>query len=220
MDFDAVVFDMDGVLFDSERATMGCWRTVAEAYGITQIDGVFLRCVGTTHAKNCEILRQAYGADFPAQAFVEKAQDLLCARYDRGNVPFKAGVPALLDALKAHDKRIGLATSSYRAVVERRLNAAGILNRFCAVICGDAVPNSKPAPDIYKIACERLGVEPHRAVAIEDSYNGIRSASAAGLLPVMVPDLLPPTDEMTKLSAAVLPDLLAVRSYLFRTNQK
>ena len=97
----------------------------------------------------------------------------------------------------------------------QELRDAGLLEYFDVLVCGDKVERSKPAPDIFLKACEETGVSPARAYAVEDSYNGIRSAAAGGLRPVMVPDLMPPTEEMEQLAEVILPDLTAVERYLF-----
>ena len=109
---------------------------------------------------------------------------------------------------------MALASSTRREVVLQELTDAGIIDYFDEVICGDMVTRSKPAPDIFLRACEETGVSPDRAYAIEDSYNGIRSAAAGGLRPIMVPDLMPPTEEMRRLSEAVLKDLHEARRWL------
>ena len=126
----------------------------------------------------------------------------------------KPGVVELLRYLKGAGKKIALASSTRRQTVMNQLRDAKILAYFDAVICGDMVTRSKPAPDIFLKACEELSVAPERAYAVEDSYNGIRSASAGGLRPIMVPDLLPANEEMEKLAEVILPSLLSVRDYL------
>ena len=96
----------------------------------------------------------------------------------------------------------------------RQLRDAGLLPYFDELVCGDMVSKSKPEPDIFLKACEVIGVDPKNAFAIEDSYNGIRSANRAGLMPIMVPDLLPPDDEMRSLAVAVIDNLDKVIEYL------
>ena len=205
---------MDGVIFDSERAAMRCWLELADKYGIKDMEATFLECTGTTNARTREILIGTYGESFPCDRFAREASEMFHERYDGGRLPMKPGVTGLLDFLKAERKKIGLASSTRRWTVTEQLGAAGILRYFDAVVCGDMVERSKPAPDIYLKACELLETAPGRAYAIEDSYNGIRSARAAGLMPLMVPDLLPPDDEMLRLAAAVPDSLAAVEDYL------
>lgn len=214
--FEAVVFDMDGVIFDSERAVMDCWLTLAQKYGIPDIRKPFLACTGTTMARTREIMLATYGADFPYDAYAKEASVMYHERYDGGRLPMKPGVRELLSFLKDGDKKIALASSTRRQTVVSQLRDAGILDAFDAVICGDMVTNSKPAPDIFLKACEELRVDPGQAYAVEDSYNGIRAAHAGGLRPLMVPDLLPADETMRTLAEAVLENLIAVRAYLAR----
>lgn len=213
-DFDAVVFDMDGVIFDSERAVMDCWIALAAKYGIKDIEQAVLACTGTTMTRTREIMLERYGADFPYDDYAKEASVMYHERYDGGRLPMKKGVRELLELLKQNDKKIALASSTRRQTVENQLRDANILSYFDAVVCGDMVARSKPAPDIFLEACECIGVAPHKAYAIEDSYNGIRAAHAGKLRPIMVPDLLPADDEMRRLAETVQEDLLEVGRYL------
>lgn len=213
-DFEAVVFDMDGVIFDSERAVMDCWIALAAKYGIKDIEQAVLACTGTTMTRTREIMLERYGADFPYDDYAKEASVMYHERYDGGRLPMKKGVRELLELLKQNDKKIALASSTRRQTVENQLRDADILAYFDAVVCGDMVARSKPAPDIFLRACECIRVAPHNAYAIEDSYNGIRAAYAGKLRPIMVPDLLPADDEMRRLAETVQEDLLEVGRYL------
>ena len=212
--YDAVVFDMDGVIFDSEKAVMDCWMELAEKYGFTNIEKTFLTCTGTTMERTKEIMLQAYGKDFPYDAYAKEASIIFHEKYDGGRLPMKPGVVELLTFLKSKKKKIALASSTRRQTVTNQLRDAKILSFFDAVICGDMVERSKPAPDIFLKACDEIGVSPQRAFAIEDSYNGIRAAHAGKLRPIMVPDLLPDNEEMRELSEVVVQNLLEVMDYL------
>lgn len=214
IDYDAVVFDMDGVIFDSERAVMQCWKELAEKYQIPDIEQAVLSCTGTTMKRTREIMLETYGAEFPYDTYAKESSAIYHSRYDGGRLPMKPGVVELLTFLKEEGKKIALASSTRRQTVTNQLRDAGILDFFDQVICGDMVERSKPAPDIFVKACEELGVKPERAYAIEDSYNGIRAAHAGKLHPIMVPDLLPETAEMREKAEVVLSSLLEVISYL------
>ena len=213
IDYDAVVFDMDGVIFDSERAVMQCWKELAEKYQIPDIEQAVLSCTGTTMKRTREIMLETYGAEFPYDTYAKESSAIYHSRYDGGRLPMKPGVVELLTFLKEEGKKIALASSTRRQTVTNQLRDAGILDFFDQVICGDMVEHSKPAPDIYLMTCSKMGVAPSDAYAIEDSYNGIRSAYSAGMKPIMVPDLLPATDEMRSMSVAVLEDLIQVKEY-------
>lgn len=213
-DFDAVVFDMDGVIFDSERATMQCWLELADKYGIKGIEKPYLACTGTNAAKTKQIMLDAYGEAFPYDEYAKEASRMYHAKYDGGRLPMKCGVFEILEFLKTHGKKIALASSTRRQTVINQLRDAKILNFFDAVISGDMVTKSKPEPDIFLLACEQIGVAPERAYAVEDSYNGIRSAYSGHLRPIMIPDLLPADAEMQEKTEAVLGDLKELVEYL------
>lgn len=212
--YKAVVFDMDGVIFDSERAVMQCWKEVASRHNIPDIEKAILACTGTTMVRTREIMLNLYGADFPYDEYARESSVIFHSRYDGGRLPMKPGVKELLTFLNEHDKKIALASSTRQQVVTDELRDAGIIEYFDRIICGDMVSRSKPAPDIFLKACEELNVSPSDSYAIEDSYNGIRAAHAGGLHPIMVPDLLPADEEMQSLAEIVLPSLTSVMEYL------
>lgn len=212
--YKAVVFDMDGVIFDSERAVMQCWKKVASRHNIPDIEKAILACTGTTMVRTREIMLNLYGADFPYDEYAMESSAIFHSRYDGGRLPMKPGVKELLTFLKEHNKKIALASSTRQQVVTDELRDAGIIEYFDRIICGDMVSRSKPAPDIFLKACEELNVSPSDSYAIEDSYNGIRAAHAGGLHPIMVPDLLPADEEMQSLAEIVLPNLTSVMEYL------
>lgn len=212
--YKAVVFDMDGVIFDSERAVMQCWKEVASRHNIPDIEKAILACTGTTMVRTREIMLNLYGADFPYNEYARESSAIFHSRYDGGRLPMKQGVKEFLTFLKEHDKKIALASSTRQQVVTDELRDAGIIEYFDCIICGDMVSRSKPAPDIFLKACEELNVSPSDSYAIEDSYNGIRAAHAGGLHPIMVPDLLPADEEMQSLAEIVLPSLTSVMEYL------
>lgn len=212
--YKAVVFDMDGVIFDSERAVMQCWEEIASRHNIPNIEKAILACTGTTMVRTREIMLNLYGADFPYDEYARESSAIFHSRYDGGRLPMKPGVKELLTFLKEHDKKIALASSTRQQVVTDELRDAGVIEYFDRIICGDMVSRSKPAPDIFLKACEELNISPSDSYAIEDSYNGIRAAHAGGLHPIMVPDLLPADEEMQSLAEIVLPSLTSVMEYL------
>lgn len=181
--YKAVVFDMDGVIFDSERAVMQCWKEVASRHNIPDIEKAILACTGTTMVRTREIMLNLYGADFPYDEYARESSAIFHSRYDGGRLPMKPGVKELLTFLKKHDKKIALASSTRHQVVTDELRDADIIEYFDRIICGDMVSRSKPAPDIFLKACEALNISPSDSYAIEDSYNGIRAAHAGGPTP-------------------------------------
>jgi HAD superfamily hydrolase (TIGR01509 family) len=213
-DFDAVVFDMDGIIFDSERAVLESWYVVADRHDLGDITEAFLACTGVNDKETKEIMLRRFGEDFPYDEYSKEASVIFHEKYDGGKLPMKIGVKEILTFLKDSGKKIALASSTRRPVVEAELRDAGVLEFFDELVTGDVVKRSKPDPEIYLLACEKIGVAPERCYAIEDSYNGVRSASGGGLKAIMVPDLLPANDEMKELTESVQESLLDVIEYL------
>ena len=214
----AVIFDMDGVIFDSERLYVKCDVQVAEKYGMKNVEEVCYRCIGTTTEETMRILRAAYGEDAPIEEMFREAT-VLFREYCRENgMPEKPGVRELLQFLKENKTATALASSTLTEVVKQELAEAGLLGYFDVIIGGDTVKRSKPAPDIFLAAAERLGRAPEECCIIEDSYNGIRAAHAAGSFPIMVPDILQPDEEIRSLAGIVLPSLDAVREYFLSSS--
>lgn len=209
----SVIFDMDGTIFDTERLVLDCWERVGETHGIPDIREVFMRCIGTNKIRTQEIVFAHYGEDFPYEKFSEESSVLFHEIADKEGIPVKPGAGELMKYLSEKKVPMGLASSTRLAVVTQELQAAGLYEYFQVVVGGDLLKNSKPAPDIYLMTCERMGVLPGNTYAIEDSYNGIRSAHSAGMHPIMVPDLTPATEEMRDLSEAVFADLFQVMEY-------
>lgn len=213
-DFDAVVFDMDGVIFDSETCVIESWIYVAGKYNIQGIEDACNECLGLNREATKEKMLERFGIDFPYDEFKQEASKFYHDKYDGGRLPMKPGIEELLKFLKANNKKVAVASSTRREVVETEIRDAGLLKYFDILVCGDMVSKSKPDPEIFLKACEKLGVSPQRSFGIEDSYNGIRSATSAGLRTIMVPDRIAPNDEMNKLTEIILPSLVEVKGYM------
>lgn len=214
-----VVFDMDGVLFDTERLCQDSWLAVAEENGLPGMEEIFPQCIGLNANDSRRIVMNAYGEDFDYESFREQASVWFWDYIGKNGLPMKPGVRELLNWLRENGWTVGLASSTRRSSVLNHLEQAGIRDYFSAVITGDMVEHSKPQPDIYLMACRELGADPEEAYAIEDSPNGIRSAYAAGMSPLMVPDMIAPDEEMKRLSSCIFTDLMEVLEY-FRGNRE
>ena len=210
-----VVFDMDGVLFDSERLIQRYWLAVGARHHLPDIGETFLQCVGTTRAHSRAVFERRY-PDFSYTQFQDECRALFFGAIEDTGMPLKPGAEDIPSHLRAQNAAIGLASSTRMELVKCELESVGLLQYFDVLITGDQLERSKPAPDIYLMACEALGADPKQAWAIEDSYNGIRSAAAAGMRALMVPDLLPETEEMERLAEAIVPDLAAAERYILR----
>ena len=213
-DVKAVVFDMDGVIFDSERATYETWRELAEKYGFTGLETPYWQCIGVNAARSREIFLSYYGPDFPYDQYAREASQNYHRKYDGGRLPLKPGVRGLLEDLQRRGVYVAIASSTRTPVVEAQIRDAGLGGFFQRIVGGDQVARSKPEPDIFLKALEGTGILPGEAVVLEDSFNGVRAAARAGMIPIMVPDMLPPDEEMEELAAAILPDLTAVPAFL------
>lgn len=211
---EAVVFDMDGVLFDTERLIIECWKTVASHMDICEIDRLTQDSIGSNRAATKSRFLETLGENFDFDKFDLEVHETFFKKLEEEGIPVKPGVYEILEYLKGAGIKIGLASSTQEASVRSHLKRSGIEDYFEVIIGGDMVKASKPDPEIYLLACEKLGVLPERAIAIEDSYNGVRAASAAGLLTIMVPDLLPATKEIETLLHKKHDSLLEVMKYL------
>lgn len=209
-----VIFDMDGVIFDSERVVYNGWKELAEKYGFENLETVYRKCIGVNAAKTKEIFLEFYGKDFPYDAYCKEQSMNYHAKYDNGRLPLKKGVRELLEYLKENDYFVAIASSTRTAVVEQQVTDAGLRKYFDRIVGGDMVTKSKPEPDIFLKAVEGLDVELSKVIVIEDSYNGIRAAYSAGMFPIMVPDMIEPDMEMEEKAKVILTDLLQVKEHL------
>ena len=213
----SVIFDMDGVIFDSEKCCLHCWTEIAKRYNLPNIKDVFYKCIGTNKVQSEMIVEEAYSEQYGAgiaKKLMGESSLLFHELYDNGNLDLKPGVVEILEYLKQNGIKMAVASSTRKAVVETELSDAGLLGYFDKIIGGDAVRISKPNPEIYLLACRTLEVEPENTFAIEDSFNGIRAAHAAGMRPIMVPDMIPPDEEMKQISEVICKDLYEVISFL------
>ena len=209
----AVVFDMDGLLVDTETVSRDAMTLAARQMGYELPYDVFIRLVGMNFATSGKILADHFGPAFDVPAFQGESTRLFRAAGELG-VALKSGVVELLDFLDELKLPRGIATSSPHQDVDRNLTGHGLRDRFDAVVAAGDYVLSKPAPDPYLKAAEVLGVDPAHCVALEDSHNGIRAAHAAGMMAVMVPDLLEANEEMHALCVRVIDSLHEVRDLI------
>lgn len=209
-----VIFDMDGVIFDSEILVLSSWKEVAGRHGIQDVEKVCHECLGTNSAVSKQIFLRHYGQDFPYDEYKAEMAEVFFAHASDGKLAKKQGVEELLKYLKDKGFKVGIASSTREKIVRRQISEGGLLEYFDQIVGGDMVKHSKPEPDIFLEACGRLESKPENCYVIEDSYNGIRAAHTAGMHPIMVPDLMEPTEEMKSLAEQILGSLCAVQEFL------
>ena len=201
---------MDGLLFDTETLYGEAILTAAAEVGCTMSRDVFLQLIGRSREVNHRFLLEHYGAGYPLEALIAAWGRHFRALAAAG-LPLKPGAAELLDLLDELRLPRAIATSSTHATVRGHLGSHGLTDRFHGVVAHGDYANGKPAPDPFLKAAERLGVAPALCLALEDSHNGVRSASAAGMMTIMVPDLIPPTEEIRGLCTHIVLDLHDVR---------
>lgn len=208
--FSAIIFDMDGLMLDTERINQRAWRRAAAEWGYTFPDEIYLAAVGRTVRDTEALFRRSFGSDFPFEAMYQRKQDHVDAFIGDQGLPLKAGLLELLDLVERLSLAKAIATSTVRAQALRKLTIAGLIDRFEIIVCGDEIPKGKPAPDIFLAAAERLQVPAAGCLVLEDSEAGIRAAHAAGMRSIMIPDMKRPTPETVSLAYKVLPSLAEV----------
>ncbi len=209
----AVVFDMDGLLFDTEVLYRDVVLATAREAGLDLPLEFYLSTVGTPLQGTRELFLQRYGADFGFDAFWTKATQRY-AKTVATELRLKAGVIELLALLDELAVPRAIATSSHHEHARHHLGAFDLTHRFHAVVAHGDYARGKPHPEPFLTAAERLGVAPAHCLALEDSWHGVRAASAAGMMTVMVPDLMKATPEMKALCAHIAADLHEVRGLM------
>ena len=192
----AAVFDMDGLMFDTERLVYDNWQQMMDERGYEYSIEDFKQTVGRRKAEVQNFYFGRYGVDFPYWELSEHGKQMYIDKVKRDGIPVKSGLYETLSYLKEKGCKIALATSTSRQTAEFNLESAGVTEYFDALVCGGDVKNGKPHPEVFLTAAAALGEKPEDCIAFEDSINGIKSAYAAGMTTVMVPDFLEPTDEI------------------------
>lgn len=214
MKIQAVIFDMDGLMFDTERIMAEGWKRSGREYGI-EIGEEFLRDnrgAGSVRAQ--AMFERIYGKQYDFLKIRQGRVDYTRRYLKEHGIPVKEGLKDLLEYLKSNGYRIVLATSTHRELALSYLEEAGVKKYFHDFVCGDMVKKHKPDPEIFYEAANKAGFPPKACVVLEDSFNGIRAAAAGGFVPVMVPDITEPDEELSKLLAAKCKSLLDVIPFL------
>ena len=203
----AIIFDMDGTLLDSERIAYETFVATCAQHGLTAEPALYRRCIGTRGEQTRQVLRDAFGPELALDAFWDHWSNLYRIHAIEQVVPVKTGAITLLTLLNEMNIPCAVATSTRRVIALRKLGNTDLLKFFAFVLGGDEVEESKPHPQIYQEAARRLALVPQRAWAIEDSDAGVRSAHAAGMVVIQIPDLHPPTTDVAALGHHIVESL-------------
>lgn len=209
----AVIFDMDGVLLDTERLMMDCFRLALEDLHEPFRQEVYLETLGVSDVDTLAVYAAHYGGQERAREIFQRFVERTGERLRTGGVPVKAGAAELLAFLQKRGAALGLASSNRRAIVEWELGQAGLLHHFQVLVCGDEVAKSKPDPEIYARAFRLLERPEAQGYAVEDAPAGIAAARGAGLRPILIPDLLAPGPATAAPAHKVLGSLAEAQGY-------
>lgn len=213
---DGVIFDMDGLLFDTELIYYQSTQKIADAMGFPYSKETYLEFLGVSDKEvqeNYHRMYQAYGTA-TVDEFIRRAYEDTYQEFEAGNVPLKEGVLELLDFLEAAEIPKIVASSNVRPAIELLLDNAGIKHRFAGIVSAEDVTRAKPDPEIFNKARLFLGTATENTLIFEDSFHGITAAHQAGIPVIMVPDLLEPTPEIEQKTLKVFNSLKEVPSYL------
>ena len=214
----SVIFDMDGLMFDTERIYADMERRIAREWNLDGIEEIISQSYGVSTILMREIYLKKYGEDFDYAGFLALTIKYVYEYYEHNVVPIKPGLFEILGFLDSVGCKKAVATSTFYENAVPLLKAAGIFDRFDKIISGDMVTKSKPNPDIFLKAAYELGVEPCDCIVLEDSFNGIKGAHSAGMIPIMIPDIKRPTAEIIPLTYAIrgsLADAIEIIEELF-----
>lgn len=209
-----IIFDMDGVLFDTERVSKDAWEIVGKKWGYDIGEEFLSPLRGGNIEQTKAAFLEKFGEKFDFDTIWQEKRDICLESYREHGVPVKKGVRELLQYLRLEGKKIAVATGSSRHQTMWNIKNAGIEEYFDTLTCGDEVKNSKPNPEIFQITAKKLSLLPKECLVIEDSLNGVQAALQGGFHVVMVPDLTMPTDEIVQKVDSVLEDLIKVIQFL------
>lgn len=216
MKVNAVIFDMDGLLFDTEMVYYEATQMVADQMGFPYDKEFYLRFLGVSDEEvwaNYHEIFAEYGRETVQQFIDESFQETL-TRFASGNVQLKPGVMELLDFLDEQEIPKVVASSNQRKVIELLLEKNNLLTRFDTIVSAENVKRAKPDPEIFLLAQQKLGTAKENTLILEDSQNGILAAEAAEIPVIMVPDLLEPSAELADKTVAVVSSLHEIPTFI------
>lgn len=214
----AVIFDMDGLMIDSERVTYDGYVIECKKLGHTMTEEFYKTLLGKPIAGIYAQFHKEFGEDFPIEEVIQKVHAYMADLFETKGVPVKPGLIDLLKYLKENNYKTIVATSSNRHRVDIILESAKIASYFDDSICGDEVTKGKPNPEVFLKSCEKLGVHPDEALVLEDSEAGIQAAHSANIRVICVPDMKYPEEQYTQMTHKIVNSLEDVLT-LIKENQ-
>jgi beta-phosphoglucomutase family hydrolase len=213
---EAVLFDMDGVIFDTERVYLEHWIKIFKKYGYEMKKEIYVSVMGRGRENVMKTFLEIYGESLPIVQMYKEKDELLVQAIEDGQVPMKPGAKEILNLLKEKNLKIGLATSAKRDRMMMQLKMGKVENEFDAIVCGDDITNSKPDPEIFLKAAEKLCVNPQYCAVVEDSPSGIKSAYSAEMIALHVEDLKKADEEILKYCHKNFKNLFEIGEYLIQ----
>lgn len=210
----AVIFDMDGLMIDSERVTFEGYQHILSKKGKTITEDFYITLLGKPIKGIFQRFYDVYGNDFPIESVITDVHQYMAERFETEGVPLKTGLVELLKYCREKGYRTIVATSSNRNRVDTILKSADIEQYFDDSICGDEVTKGKPDPEVFLKSCMKLGVNTDEAVVLEDSEAGIQASYAAGIKVICVPDMKQPEPEYAQKTFMIVTDLNKVKDWL------
>ena len=210
----AVIFDMDGVIFDTEKVYLDIWIEVFEKYGYKMTKELYITVMGTGRENVIKTLLDNFGDDLPIEKMYEEKDNQLFYRIENQGIPLKEGVKELFSMLKEKDYKIALATSAKKERVEKQIKDKWLKESFDAIVCGDDVEKGKPSPDIFLKAAKEIDVEPENCFVVEDSPAGIKAAFSGGMKGIHVEDLKEADEDILKYCEKKFKNLQEIKEYL------
>lgn len=210
----AIIFDMDGLMIDSERVTFECYQERLKDMNLTMDEEFYKTLLGKPIKGIYQRFYDVYGNDFPIQNVIQDVHQLMAERFETEGVPVKKGLVELLHYLKDNNYKTIVATSSNRDRVDKILSQAKITEFFDDSICGDEVTKGKPNPEVFLKSCQKLGVNVDEAIVLEDSEAGIQASYDANIKVICIPDMKYPEKQYEEKTFKILKDLTEVTMYL------
>ncbi|PSW67405.1 phosphatase [Photobacterium leiognathi subsp. mandapamensis] len=207
MKFSAFIFDMDGLLLDTERVCMDVFKQTCKSFNLPYLETAYLNIIGRNESGVEEVLRASYGDTMDYPVFRKQWKQTYLNIVENQAIPVKNGVIELLQWLQQQHVPMVVATSTNKQLALKKLELAGLSSFFSAITAGDEVSKGKPDPEIYLLAAKRLNVKPEQCLAFEDSNNGIKAAIAANMQAFQIIDLVKPSDEVKTFGHHVFPSM-------------